>query len=130
VIARVQGNLKQTLEEMARTAGLPLESFSGQVLDSAAAEFRLLRIPASQDFAPRDAGDEDDKETDRRKPQSALSAAQEADVVRAFISGLRGRELATRFGVSQPTIYRIVARNCPNRPKQIHRRKVAKHENH
>jgi hypothetical protein len=123
VIARVQRNLKSTLEEAARAAGLSLETFSGQLLENAAAEFRLLRISPAQDFlAPCD---DDDLDENRRKPRRTLSAAEETDVVRSFNSGLRGPELATRFGISQPTVYRILSRRVPDRPRQIHRRRKA-----
>ena len=124
MIALVESNDLDTLQEMAKVSGLPLDKFNGELIGTKIAEYRLLRIPPSQVFTARDDDDKDD-ELVWRKPQCVLTVEQEGDVCRMFAQGLGGSQIAQRLGVSPPTIYRILVRCIPDYPHQIHRRRKA-----
>ena len=112
------------LQEMYSLRGTgSLQSFAGEIIEAEVASFRALRIPPPQ--CPLETTDEDWDAplplpiTQRRK----LGEREIAAFMAAHREGWGASLLAERFGVSQPTAYRILHRFGFRR--QVHRKRKA-----
>ena len=105
--------LLQTLHQMRAPSGLPLAAFCGQILEQAAAEFRMLRITPKIEFSA------DDMPLDRqvrRKGEGVLTQRRSLPpekiqrLLAAYVQGVQPKELAERFSISIASASRICVR--------------------
>jgi hypothetical protein len=109
---RLNAQLLQTLIQMSELAHCEVAAYAGELIETAAAEFRARKIPL--DFLVRNDKTPDPPAREQCRPHLRnLSREDEERVVVAILQKTKVKDVALRFRIGESTVRRILKRRGP-----------------